>query len=58
MESVRREYMLKNLSLQFGKALCVFFAIAVVMLGTFAITGHFHVDTHDDRALGIYNSDS
>lgn len=50
--------MLKNLSLQFGKALCVFFAIAVVMLGTFAITGHFHVDTHDDRALGIYNSDS
>lgn len=48
--------MVRDVLLQSGKAWCVFFVIVIVTFGSLVVTGHFHVDTHDDNALGVYDS--
>jgi hypothetical protein len=50
--------MLKSIAVQFGKALCIFFAIAMVVFGLQAAAGHFRIDiAHGSHgALGVYDS--
>jgi hypothetical protein len=48
--------MVRDVLLQSGKAWCVFFVIALVTFGSLIVTGHFHIDTYDDNALGVYDS--
>ncbi len=48
--------MVRNVLLQLGKAGCVCFIIGLAAFGSLVVTGHFHIDTYDDNALGVYDS--